>query len=146
MAIQITEKHLSPEAKKALDNAVNKSQFLRDAIEFYVRRGQVSECENVGENTTLREELKEIKSILAQLTSNCTLIDKKSSDNISNSSNEISSKEINVSETTCVDKSDSNEEINKPINEIISKVNKSIKSSSIPNEEEEDDVIPECYK
>lgn len=58
MAIQIDpDKHLSLEAKKALDNAKNKSQFLRDAVEYYVRRN----------DTEIKKDLEEIKQLLKQL-------------------------------------------------------------------------------
>ncbi len=65
MAIQISEHKLSPEAKKALNNAKNKSQFLRDAIEYYVKRGKEST-----DFIKMKEEIKEIKSLLIQMTSN----------------------------------------------------------------------------
>lgn len=63
MAIQINEKHLSSKAKKALNNAKNKSQFLRDAIEFYVNRESV--YENIGSD--LKEDVREIKELLLKM-------------------------------------------------------------------------------
>lgn len=54
MAIQISEGKLSEKARKALKNSKNKSQFLRDAIEFYVS-SQMPE---------ILTELKEIKQLI----------------------------------------------------------------------------------
>lgn len=54
MAIQISEDKLSEKARKALKNSKNKSQFLRDAIEFYVS-SQMPE---------ILTELKEIKQLI----------------------------------------------------------------------------------
>lgn len=42
MEIQFNDQLLSPLAKKALNNAVDISQFISDAIECYVRRGEMS--------------------------------------------------------------------------------------------------------
>lgn len=72
MAMQISTNKLSPEAKKAVDNANNKSQFLRDAIEYYVK--EHSSQKNI------ENELNEIKSLLLKLTSadsNKGLLEKK---------------------------------------------------------------------
>jgi len=54
LAIQISEGKLSEKARKALKNSKNKSQFLRDAIEFYVS-SQMPE---------ILTELKEIKQLI----------------------------------------------------------------------------------
>jgi hypothetical protein len=62
MGIQISEDKLSDVAKKALSNANNKSQFLRDAIEFYVRRGLDASTDD-----TLKVDIKEIKTMLIAL-------------------------------------------------------------------------------
>lgn len=59
LGIQISEHNLSPEAKEALNNAKNKSQFLRDAIEFYVRRGE--------QNKDIEKDIREIKDLLKDL-------------------------------------------------------------------------------
>ena len=65
MAIQISEKNLSPLAAKALNNAKNKSQFLRDAVEFYVQRG-IQTGGNHNENG-IRSDLGEIKDMIRDL-------------------------------------------------------------------------------
>lgn len=67
MAIQISEKHLSPEAKRALSNAKNKSQFMRDAIEFYVRRGFDKENIEVSCDSEIRKDIKEVKQEIKEL-------------------------------------------------------------------------------
>lgn len=59
LAIQISENHLSPEAVKALNNAKNKSQFLRDAIEFYVNRKE--------DDNGLKNDIKQIKELLVNI-------------------------------------------------------------------------------
>lgn len=64
MAIQISEKNLSPKAQKALNNAVNKSQFLRDAIEFYVSR----EYPEAAPDPEIKNDIKEIKELLLRIT------------------------------------------------------------------------------
>ncbi|MCT4584045.1 MAG: hypothetical protein N4A54_03885 [Peptostreptococcaceae bacterium] len=68
MAIQISEHKLSPQAKKALNNSKNKSQFLRDAIEFYVKRDQQTDL-NSSSDPEMKEDIKEIKDMLLQLSS-----------------------------------------------------------------------------
>lgn len=69
MAIQISEKFLSPEAKSVLDNAKNKSQLLRDALEFYVKymKGQVNSSVEPGLNKELENDVKDIKKMLLEL-------------------------------------------------------------------------------
>lgn len=72
MAIQITEKLLSEKARKFLSKAPSKSQFLRDAIEFYVNSvdpTNTSELciqgvlmKRLNEKTKELEEIKEIVS------------------------------------------------------------------------------------
>lgn len=64
MGIQIEENKLSQEAQKALRNAKNKSQFMRDAIEYYVRK------EPVAGNFEFSKDIKDIKSMLATLMEN----------------------------------------------------------------------------
>lgn len=59
MGIQISEDKLSPLASKALKNAKNKSQFLRDAIEFYVQRGTIDD--------EIRNDLNELKEMIRKL-------------------------------------------------------------------------------
>ncbi len=58
MAIQISTDKLSGEAKAVLDNTKNKSQFMRDAIEFYVS------------NRSIKDDLDEIKAVLRQIAEN----------------------------------------------------------------------------
>lgn len=66
MAIQINEKHLSPEATQALQNAKSKSQFLRDAVEFYVsKEGETSILKK--EVDILKSDIKEIKNLLIEV-------------------------------------------------------------------------------
>jgi len=63
VSIQINETKLSPEARKALQNSKSKSQFMRDAIEFYVKHRQTT-------NTTdpeIKEDIKQIKEMLKKL-------------------------------------------------------------------------------
>ncbi len=65
MGIQISENKLSSRAKAALSNAKNKSQFLRDAIEFYV--GRDADIVN-SDLSILSNDIKEIKMLLVELT------------------------------------------------------------------------------
>jgi len=65
LGIQINENKLSPEAKKALQNAKSKSQFMRDAIEFYVRHMERS-CTD-GSLDDLKGDIKDIKSMLTKI-------------------------------------------------------------------------------
>lgn len=70
MAIQISENKLSPKARKALANAKSKSQFLRDALEFYVSRDDVDSSlssEISPELTSLVSEIKELKSLMKEI-------------------------------------------------------------------------------
>lgn len=69
MGIQIDEKLLSEDVKKVLHNVKNKSQFLRDALEFYVKNmntvnNSSGEC-NL--NKDLIEDIKDIKSMLLEI-------------------------------------------------------------------------------
>lgn len=68
MGIQISEHKLSPRAQAALRNAKSKSQFLRDAIEFYVSRDMDSM------NTLLSELMEEIKALSKMLSSSQQII------------------------------------------------------------------------
>lgn len=68
MGIQISEDKLSPRAQAALRNAKSKSQFLRDAIEFYVSRDMDSM------NTLLSELMEEIKALRKMLSSSQQII------------------------------------------------------------------------
>lgn len=61
MSIQISESKLSPEARKALQNAKSKSQFMRDAIEFYVKNRDASS------DSELLNDIREIKNMLSKL-------------------------------------------------------------------------------
>lgn len=76
MAIQISEKGLSLKAKEALKNAKNKSQLMRDALEYYV--AYQNDLEKV------EKELSEVKSLLISL----------SSKNSSVSNNDLLEKEL----------------------------------------------------
>jgi hypothetical protein len=70
MAIQISEKFLSPRAVAALNKAPNKSQFLRDAIEYYVNRGPVnisSRIPGVSDASELQSDIKDIKELLNRI-------------------------------------------------------------------------------
>lgn len=70
MAIQISEKFLSPRAIAALNKAPNKSQFLRDAIEYYVNRGPVnisSRIPGISDISDLRDDIKDIKELLSSI-------------------------------------------------------------------------------
>lgn len=83
LAIQIDEKLLSEEAKYFLRNAKNKSQFLRDALEFYVRniRGDIStlsNCQQCNFDIDVVNDIKEIKFLLLQQLSNQSSIVNKS--------------------------------------------------------------------
>lgn len=64
MGIQIKEHQLSPEVRKALKNSKNKSQFLRDALEFYVRK---SENSNSIVQNDIQNDIREIKGLLIKL-------------------------------------------------------------------------------
>jgi|LSQX01.3.fsa_nt_gb hypothetical protein len=70
MAIQISEKFLSPRAVAALNKAPNKSQFLRDAIEYYVNRGPVnisSRIPGISDASELQSDIKDIKELLNRI-------------------------------------------------------------------------------
>lgn len=69
LAIQIDEKLLSAEVKTVLSNAKNKSQLLRDALEFYVKN---MKGENISEKKTnyedeLINDVRDIKTMLLQM-------------------------------------------------------------------------------
>lgn len=66
MAIQISEKHLSPKAIKALENAKSKSQLLRDALEYYVNRDEI-EVASVASDPEMKMDIKEIKELLQNM-------------------------------------------------------------------------------
>lgn len=63
MGIQISEEKLSPKAQAALRNAKSKSQFLRDAIEFYVGR----DIAQLSEISELVEEIKALRKMLSDI-------------------------------------------------------------------------------
>jgi len=63
ISIQVDEQKLSTQAAKALKNAKNKSQFLRDAIEFFVQRELP---ENIVKQD-VRSDLEEIKELIREL-------------------------------------------------------------------------------
>lgn len=67
MAIQISENNLSPKARKALANAKNKSQLLRDALEFYVNRDEIITSPVTSIDSALHSDIKEIKELLKGL-------------------------------------------------------------------------------
>lgn len=152
MAIQIDEKHLSPEAKRALNNAKSKSQFMRDAIEFYVSRNvqniQVS-CDS-----EIKDDIKEIKAMLKKLSIAGITLDEVSSTIKVESSNE----EIKAEPETKVD-SEPNKVINISQVSLTSEVNtdevkrtddnnksNNVGSKNVNNENDLEDVeIPECY-
>jgi hypothetical protein len=71
MSITLNEKYLSPEAQKALENSKNKSQFMRDALEFYVNRKNVvpSAQGNDDQMDRLLAEMDEMKSLIKDLAS-----------------------------------------------------------------------------
>jgi len=130
MAIQISEHKLSPLAQQALNNAKNKSQFLRDAIEYYVS----SELNNLD----IKEDIKEIKNILKQLASQ-TVYDEtvatkneEEKENITvniNSNDDIKKTVDNVNNT------ESNKQLNIESKETKNEtINKSIKSNATKDE------------
>ena len=130
MAIQISEHKLSPLAQQALSNAKNKSQFLRDAIEYYVS----SELNNLD----IKEDIKEIKNILKQLASQ-TVYDEtvatkneEEKENITvniNSNDDIKKTVDNVNNT------ESNKQLNIESKETKNEtINKSIKSNATKDE------------
>lgn len=125
MAIQISEKGLSPEAKRALNNAKNKSQFMRDAIEYYVKSGNIQDTVEISCDSEIKEDIKEIKEILKNLSINRSALESVTS--LDSSLNEI---ENNNDEETIISSSigeGGNEEI-------------------IETDDELDDVeIPDCY-
>lgn len=63
ISIQVDEKKLSARAANALLNAKNKSQFLRDALEFYVQRSLPTQ----GAVSDVRPDLEEIKDLIRDL-------------------------------------------------------------------------------
>lgn len=63
MAIQIRETLLSPLAQKVMNNSKNKSQFVRDAIEFYVQTKHGGALSHQG-ILEISKEIQEIKMML----------------------------------------------------------------------------------
>lgn len=72
MAIQIDEKLLSSEVKTFLNTAKNKSRFLRDALEFYVKhiREGVPSSTNSSLSDDLVKDIKDIKDMLIKQMAN----------------------------------------------------------------------------
>lgn len=72
MAIQISESKLSDLARTELNKSKNKSQFLRDAIEYYVRRGDkesfTESPRTNNNNEKIEKDIREIKEMLTNLT------------------------------------------------------------------------------
>lgn len=124
MAIQISEDKLSPEAKEALRNAKSKSQLLRDALEAYVRKMDVSS--NVMKNNNLTNDIKDIKEMLQKISEGSIKIRKdniKTEDIKQNKAPEINKKieveEVIEEKKVEVKKSTNISEVkNKVINEI----------------------------
>lgn len=126
MAIQISEKHLSPEAKRALNNAKNKSQFMRDAIEYYVKSEKIQNAVETSCYSDIKEDIKEIKEMLKSLSVNRNVLESITS--LDGSLNEI---ENNNNEEIIINNSmgeGDNEEI-----------------IEIDNDELDDVEIPDCY-
>lgn len=73
MGITISEKYLSPQVKKALANAKNKSQFIREALDFYVSRESIevgSDTESIvvkEMDSEMKSDIKEIKKLLLNM-------------------------------------------------------------------------------
>lgn len=73
MGIQINEKNLSSLAVSVLEGSKNKSKFLRDSIEYYVRKdshevvNNTSPSINSKEFEQLKNDVSEIKTLLLQL-------------------------------------------------------------------------------
>lgn len=62
MAISFSEESLSDDAKKALKNAKNKSEYIRQAVEFYVSNAGVTNLDVITELRSIRDELSLMKS------------------------------------------------------------------------------------
>lgn len=72
MAIQIDEKLLSIEAKQLLSNAKNKSQLLRDALEFYTKFLKGGIVTGV-DPADIIDEISDIKRMISEM-QNCNWI------------------------------------------------------------------------
>ena len=70
LSIQVDERKLSVLAANALGNAKNKSQFLRDAIEFYSQR---TLPEKKGSNN-IQSELENLKEMIRELQTQLVVI------------------------------------------------------------------------
>lgn len=99
LAIQISEKHLSKEARNALANAKNKSQFLRNALEFYVKSITVadkdSDNSNFLHNSEVIKDIKEIKDILLRLSSHGEIAGTINLDDIEENPKDLINEQIN---------------------------------------------------
>ncbi len=76
LAIQIDEKLLSAEVKTVLSNAKNKSQLLRDALEFYVKnmKGESISEKKTNYEDELINDVRDIKTMLLQISQVNTVI------------------------------------------------------------------------
>jgi predicted DNA-binding protein len=77
MGIQITEDKLSEKAKEELKNCKSKSQYLRDAIEYYVQYKHVDVEVILKEVEVLKRDLKEGQEQIISLLKNSSVIPEK---------------------------------------------------------------------
>lgn len=141
MAIQISEKLLSEKARKALSNAVSKSQFLRDAIEFYVNSMDAKNTDNFSIQGTLIKEIEELKNMVALLNTN---------DFISGINENIDAAETSLSVVENKEDSIKHDIVVKKHEQIIPISAAASRTKTIEKDKEEYgsdlDDIPECFR
>lgn len=143
MAIQIDEKHLSEEARRALGNAKSKSQLLRDALEYYVRRG--ADKSETRSDEQLANDVKDIKKLLLDMTNGVIPVTKIIEENSIDTEKEIFPK---VKEIEKVE-----EKVEENTKETYKEDNDNAKVLNYKKKYQEDDVeikrnrkeIPQCY-
>lgn len=123
MAIQIDERHLSVEAQRALNNAKNKSQLLRDALEYYVRRGGVISEVTFDSNNEVANNVKEIKNMLLEMSKGYTPIVTKE---ISSDTEEKSTAKKVVKKVEPIEKVIEKVEVKEVIKDNITNINENI--------------------
>lgn len=67
MVLQLNEKYLSDKARKAVRNIDNKSQLLREAVEFYVNRDEILAYGNSSKEKLIISLIEEIKDLNATI-------------------------------------------------------------------------------
>lgn len=135
MAIQISEKNLSPEARNALNNSKNKSQLMRDALEYYVgnKKNQETLDVSVSCDTEIKNEIKEIKDEISQIKEILMALSTNNTFKIDNIS-------MNTAENIKKKGADKHIELVKKVSNKVSNKVKELDKNSL-----EDVEIPDCY-